>query len=50
VNKGRDLTGFACPELFVDGIVKGEILMKESCGDKDYLSVFLHDFSAYVYG
>jgi hypothetical protein len=49
-NKGRDLTGFACPELFVDGIVKGEILMKESCGNKDYLSVFypisLHMYTA----
>ena len=39
-DKGRNLTGFACPELFVDGIVRGEELMKLSSGEKDYLSKF----------
>lgn len=39
-DKSRNLTGFACAELFVDGIVRGEELMKLSSGDKDYLSKF----------
>lgn len=37
---GRPLTGMACPELFVDVIVRGEELMKKSVGEKDYLSEF----------
>ena len=39
-DEGWDLTGFACPELFVDGIVRGGVLMKESSGKRDYLSEF----------